>query len=102
MSSSAAPVAQPSDDRETTAPSKTLRQLFLTLFLRGHSSRGLQKETAPKSVGRKLAVTLLIYALIGALALTFRQQPVFTLSVYLNAMTFVFLAMFVASSAGEI
>ena len=81
---------------------KTLRQLYLTLFLRGHSSRGLQKEKAPKSVGRKLAGTLLLYALLGMLALFFLGQPVFMLSTYLHGMTFMFLGMFIASSAGEI
>ena len=35
------------------------------------------------------------------MALLFLQQPVFALAVYLHAMTFVFLGMFVASSAGE-
>ena len=33
------------------SPQQTLRRLFLTLFLRGRSSRGLRRETAPKSVG---------------------------------------------------
>lgn len=84
------------------SPEQTLRRLFLTLFLRGRSSRGLQKSRAPKSVGQKLALTLLLYALMGLLALAFIGQPVFALSVYLHAMTFVFLGMFVASSAGEI
>ena len=36
------------------------------------------------------------------MALVFLRQPVFALAVYLHAMTFVFLGMFVASSAGEI
>ena len=40
--------------------------------------------------------------LVGALALAFRHQPVFTLSVWLHSMTFVFLGMFVAASAGDI
>lgn len=82
-------------------PERTLRRLFLTLFLRGHTSRGLQKDKSPKSVGEKLAWTLLLYALIGLLALTFVTQPLFFLSAYLHAMTFVFLGMFVASSSGE-
>ena len=81
---------------------KTLRRLFLTLFLRGHGGRGLNKHSAPKSVGEKLALTLGFYALFGCMALFFRQQPVFALAVYLHAMTFAFLGMFVASSAGEI
>jgi ABC-2 type transport system permease protein len=83
-------------------PQRTLRKLFLTLFLRGRSARGLQKKSAPKSIGRKLAFTLVFYVLIGFLAFSFLRQPVFLLSVYLHAMTFVFLGMFVASSAGEI
>ena len=84
------------------SPEKTLRRLFLTLFLRGHSSRGLQKEKAPKSVWEKLAWTLALYVLMGLLALAFLRQPVFVLSVYLHGMTFMFLGMFIASSAGEI
>jgi ABC-2 type transport system permease protein len=83
-------------------PGRVLRRLFLTLFLRGRTSRGLQKETAPKSVGQKLALTLGMYALVGAVAFMFRRQPVFALSIYLHAMTFVFLGMFVAASAGEV
>ena len=81
---------------------KILRRLFLTLFLRGRSSRGLQKEQAPKSIGSKLGLTLLFYAAFGLMALFFRGQPVFTLSLYLHGMTFVFLGMFVAASAGEV
>jgi len=84
------------------SPAQTLRRLFLTLFLRGRSSRGMQKDAAPKSVGSKLALTLLVYALIGLFALFFRGQSVFALSVYLHGMTFVFLGMFVAASAGEV
>jgi ABC-2 type transport system permease protein len=86
------------------APSleRTLRRLFLTLFLRGRSSRGLRKESAPKSVGSKLALTLGLYALFGLFALFFKGQPVFALSVYLHGMTFVFLGMFIAASAGEV
>jgi len=86
------------------APStdKTLRRLFLTLFLRGRSSRGLRKQTAPKSVGQKLLLALIFYGLFGLFALSFRGQPVFALSVYLHGLTFLFLGMFVASSAGEI
>ena len=40
--------------------------------------------------------------MFGLLALAFRSQPVFVLSVYLHGMTFMFLGMFIASSAGEI
>ncbi len=86
----------------TAPPGRVLRRLFLTLFLRGRSSRGLHRESAPKSVGQKLALTLAFYGLFGLFALMFRHQPVFALSVYLHAMTFVFLGMFVAASAGEV
>lgn len=82
-------------------PEQTLRRLFLTLFLRGRGARGLKKQGAPKSVGEKLALTLVFYLLFGCFALSFLRQPVFTLAVYLHAMTFAFLGMFVASSAGE-
>jgi hypothetical protein len=86
------------------APSvnNALRRLFLTLFLRGRGVRGLGQQGAPKSLGQKLALTLFFYLLMGCLALPFRHQPVFPLAIYLHAMTFVFLGMFIAASAGEI
>jgi len=84
------------------APEKILRRLFLTLFLRGRGARGLNKQRVPKSIGEKLALTLGIYLLFGCMALFFLGQPVFALAVYLHAMTFMFLGMFIASSAGEI
>ncbi len=80
----------------------TLRKLFLTLFLRGRSSRGLQHGKGPQSIGSKLGLSLFLYALFGAVALMLMGQQVFTLSVYLHCMTFVFLGMFVAASAGEV
>jgi len=86
----------------TLTPERTLRRLFLTLFLRGRSSRGLTKGSAPTSVGQKLALTLVFNGLFGLFALFFLGQPVFALSVYLHAMTFMFLGMFVAASAGEV
>ena len=84
------------------SPERILRRLFLTLFLRGRGARGLQKAGAPKSVARKLALSLVFYALFGLFALTFLRQPVFALSIYMHAMTLVFLGMFVAASAGEV
>jgi ABC-2 type transport system permease protein len=81
---------------------QTLRRLFLTLFLRGRGARGLNKQGVPKSVGEKLWLVLGLYGLLGCMALFFLSQSVFALAVYLHAMTFVFLGMFVASSAGEI
>jgi hypothetical protein len=79
-----------------------LRRLFLTVFLRGRSSRGLQKESAPKTVGSKLALTLISYSLFGLFAFFFARQSVFVLSVYLHGMTFAFIGMFVAASGGEV
>lgn len=84
------------------SPARILRRLFLTLFLRGRSSRGLQKDEAPKSVESKLGLTLLFYALFGLMAFFVRRQPVFTISLYLHAMTFLLVAMFIAASAGEV
>lgn len=81
---------------------RALRRLFLTLFLRGRSARGLRKENAPQSVASKLSLTLFIYAAVGCVALTFRHQPIFTLSIYLHGMTLVFLGMTIATSAGEV
>ena len=85
------------------SPARTLRRLFLTLFLRGRTSRGLRKASAPKSVGSKLTFILVIYGFVGSMmALGFMGKPVFSLSRYLHSMTLVFLGMFVASSAGEV
>lgn len=102
MSNTAALTSPVSSEETAPPPEKTLRLLFLTLFLRGRSSRGIQKQTAPKSIGQKLALTLVFYGLFGCIGFTFITQPVFALSVYLHAMTFMFLGMFVAASAGEV
>lgn len=80
---------------------RTLHRLFLTLFLRGRSARGLHKESAPKSIGSRLLLTLVIYTLMGLMAFVFWGKPVFGLALYLHAMTLVFLGMLVAGSAGE-
>lgn len=84
------------------SPDKTLRTLFLTLFLRGRSSRGLQKQGAPKSVGKKLWGTLVFYALFGCFGFFVLHRAVFSVALYLHGMTLVFLGMFVAGSAGEV
>src|SRR6267154_5499324 len=84
------------------SPGRTLRRLFLMLFLRGRTSRGLRKDKAPKSIGRRLGFALLFYALFRLMALSFIRQPVFALSLFIHAMTLVFLGMFVAASAGEV
>lgn len=83
-------------------PRQALRRLFLTLFLRGRGARGLSQKSAPKSIGQRLLLTLIVYSLFGCMSIAMVRQHVFGLAVYLHAMTFMFLGMFVASSAGEI
>lgn len=89
-------------NNKTVSSGKALRRLFLMLFLRGRTSRGLRKDKAPKSIGRRLGFALFFYALFGMMALSFIRQPVFAISIFTHAMTLVFLGMFVASSAGEV
>lgn len=93
----APPVLRPAPSVE-----QTLRRLFLMLFLRGRGARGLRKERAPKSLQSKLALTLFIYAAFGCLVFSFWGRPILALSIYLHAMTIIFLGMFIGSSAGEI
>lgn len=95
-------IAIPHTSDRGAASGRTLRRLFLTLFLRGRSARGLSRTRAPGSIARKLLVSLAVYALFGLMALLLRGQPVFAIAVYLHAMTFVFISMYVASSAGEV
>ncbi len=85
----------------SAAQSKVLRNLYLTLFLRGRTSRGL-KDRGPGSVAGKLWLTLLFYALAGCFCLFMLGQPVFSVSLYLHGAGMFFIGMFVASSAGEI
>ena len=84
------------------SPERTLRRLFLTLFLRGRTARGLNKDRAPSSVGSKLGLTLFFYALFGCMALFFMREPVFALAVYLHGVTLAFVGLTIASSAGEV
>ncbi len=80
----------------------TLQRLYLTLFLRGRSARGFNKDKAPRSIGRKLWGTLALYSLVGMIALPFMGEGTFVLSFYLHGMSLLFLGMFIAASAGEI
>jgi len=86
------------------APStvRTLRRLFLMLFLRGRGARGLQQSRLPTSIPVRLGLTLFFYLLFGVFAFGFWSQPILALAVYLHVSTFIFLGLFVASSAGEI
>ncbi|MEP6671943.1 MAG: hypothetical protein ABJF10_22465 [Chthoniobacter sp.] len=81
---------------------RALRRLFLTLFLRGRSARGLRKSDVPQSVASKLSWTLVLYAGVGCVALAFLLGPVFQLSLYLHGTTMVLCGMFIAASAGEV
>jgi ABC-2 type transport system permease protein len=101
MNPAARPPLLPSRMAAAT-PSQALRRLFLTLFLRGRGARGLNQNSAPKSIVQKLLLTLLIYVVFGCFSFGMVRQHIFGLAVYLHAMTFMFLGMFVASSAGEI
>lgn len=91
-------------ERSSMAPSqaKVLRRLYLTLFLRGRSARGLNMKQGTKSIGARLGLTLFFYALIGCLSLTLLGQPLFSLSIYLHGAALLFVGMFVASSSGEV
>jgi ABC-2 type transport system permease protein len=96
------PAHQPPKSRHSLSQHQALRLIFLTLFLRGRGARGLKRDTVPKSIAQKLAITLVFYTVAGCLAAALRGQPIFSLAAYLHAMTFIFLGMFVAASAGEI
>ncbi len=85
----------------SAAQSKVLRNLYLTLFLRGRTSRGL-KDRGPRSIAGKLWLTLLFYAAAGCFSLFMLGQPVFSISLYLHGAAMFFIGMFVASSAGEV
>jgi ABC-2 type transport system permease protein len=87
---------------DLTSQTKVLRRLYLTLFLRGRSSRGLNLKSGPKSIVSRLSFTLLYYALFGGLALLFWGQSLFHLSMYLHGSSLFFVGMFVATSAGEV
>ena len=102
---SAEAASSPPPPPRIISPKRTLQRLFLTLFLRGRSARGLRKASAPRSVMSKLWLMLLIYAgvgAVGAMSLILTKQPVFGFSLYLHTMTLVFLGMFVAASSGEV
>jgi ABC-2 type transport system permease protein len=90
------------DLNDTKSQTKVLRRLYLTLFLRGRTSRGLNLKSGPKSIVSRLSFTLLFYSLFGGIALLFLGQPLFNLSIYLHGVSLFFVGMFVATSAGEV
>jgi len=77
---------------------RTLRRLYLILFLRGGA-----RTWRTTSYLTSLSVPLFIYACFGVLlTLGLWTQPIFAIAVYLHAATFIFLGMFMAGSAGEV
>jgi len=80
---------------------RVLHRLFLTLFFRGRSSRGLKKQTPVVSIATKLRVILILYAALGLSVAVLWRQSIFVLSSYLHALTFMFVGMSIATSAGE-
>ncbi len=82
--------------------SQVLRRLYLTLFLRGRSARGLNQKIGTKSIAVRLGLTLIFYAIFGCFSLTMLHQPLFSLSIYLHGASLFFVGMFVASSSGEV
>ncbi|HEX5046865.1 MAG TPA: hypothetical protein VFX89_07050 [Gammaproteobacteria bacterium] len=90
------------EKRGVPSSARTLRRLFLTLFLRGRSSRGLTKKGAPLSVASKLWASLALYAAFGAVALVWSRESVFVMAIFEHAMTFILVGMFVVGSAGEV
>ncbi len=91
-------------ERENAVPSQSraLRRLFLMLFLRGRSARQLRVAKMPKSIAALLRTSLVVYAFIGVTSLGFGGATIFTLAVYLHAMTFILVGLFVAAAAGEV
>jgi hypothetical protein len=87
-------------------PARTLRRLYLNLFLRGRSSRGLSRgfgsRKASTTVAGKLSTVLVFYALIGLVAVAAVQHNVFLTSFFLHTMGMAFTGMFIAASAGEV
>ncbi|HVS73547.1 MAG TPA: hypothetical protein VHQ47_20150 [Phycisphaerae bacterium] len=92
----------PAETPTTLSANKALRRLFLTLFLRGRSVRGLHKSNLPTSLPKKLGLTLLFYALFGTIAAASGPKPTIVTALVLHTMTLLFLAMFIAASSGEI
>lgn len=90
-------------DAADASTNKALRRLFLALFLRGRGARGLKKDSAPGTIASKLMLTLGLNLFVGAfMAAPFVYSAVFVLSLYMHAVTFMMLGMFVAGSAGEV
>jgi len=92
----------PDPAQEAPEASKALRRLFLTLLLRGRSSRGLTKENAPTSLASRMGLILLFYSLFGLVSLVFIGQPMFFLAAFLHCFSFMFVGIFVTASVGEV
>ena len=92
----------PKSPTGATTPEQALKRLYLTLFLRGRSARGIKLGSVPTSIGKKLATVLAFYAMFGLFTLSFIHQKLFLIATFSHAMTFVFLGLFVATTAGEV
>lgn len=86
---------------KSLSPEQALRKLFLTVFLRGQSGRGLTKETTPKNIFTKMWTMLGVYTVMGVMSLFAITQPVLVLSTYQHGLTFFMLGTLIASTAGE-
>jgi len=85
-------------ERQTT---EILRKLYLKLFLRGRRP-GIGGRKMPTSVARKLAGTLVLYALVGIQSAFHAIGGVFPLSLQLHNITMLFTVLFVSGMSGSI
>jgi hypothetical protein len=83
------------------SPEQALRKVFKTLFLRGRTSQGLTRQTAPTKIAQKLGLILLMYILFGLTALALLGQGTFLLAAYQHGFSFMMVGMFLVQSAGE-
>jgi len=84
-----------------SAPSneKVLRRLFLLLFSRGRSSRGLDLKKLRASKGRRALGLFAAFALFGFPSFIAYGHPVAYLAVMQHAMTFLFIGSYVVTVA---
>jgi len=91
-------------NRQDIQTGHILRKLYLTLFLRGGMAAGTlrKRKQTPTSVGRKMGISLVIYALSGLVFLGLASRAVFPFSLNLHNMTMLFVILFVSGSAGHV
>mgnify|MGYP000342021365 CR=1 FL=1 len=86
----------------STGHARTLRRLYLTLFLRGRSSRGLNLGRAPRSIASKLGINLLVYGLVGLTVLGGAGPELFPFALRLHTVALLFVCLFIVGSTGEL